>query len=330
MIQTKYRQFWDNSHFLITRYEVIRVQAAIRGKLAHDRFIMSLGCCIMLQSSMCRYLARKRVFEMKLELAAVMTAAQRLRETNGSKRIQSWWRVVLDCGDEKRAALVIERFFVMVKKEVDLEIQRAEKRKTDRRQRRKKRESDETSVISWLTNPAIQPPSSVTSSRSGPWSGSNIAKSYLQTLGVKTKSNNEKSRLVRHEASSPSMKLVMRHENDRKYTGAGITSTKSNSSAFSGATSTKSNSSAGQEVALEEAFIEAANSMRDRDTVASAEDVLKKYGMRSVPNSGGGKHFFSSEAATPRPREARPTSARNDRTPRYTRSSPLKFSEGEI
>jgi hypothetical protein len=45
-----------------------------------------------------------------------------------ANRIQFWWRVVLDCRKEKHAALVIERFFLMVKREVDMEIARVQRR----------------------------------------------------------------------------------------------------------------------------------------------------------------------------------------------------------
>ena len=51
----------------------------------------------------------------------------------------------MECRKEKKAALVIERFFLMIKAEIELEILRCKKMKQAKRQRRhrKKREPDD-------------------------------------------------------------------------------------------------------------------------------------------------------------------------------------------
>ncbi|CAB9513772.1 IQ calmodulin-binding motif [Seminavis robusta] len=123
-IQTAWRGFWGYSHFIIMQYEIIRLQAIIRGRASRILFSLKLGCCIMIQSSVRRFLANKKVFRLRLKQASLGAKVEGLRVKLAVQRIQFWWRVVMECSKEKHAALVIERFFMMVKAEVDKEIVR--------------------------------------------------------------------------------------------------------------------------------------------------------------------------------------------------------------
>ena len=144
-IQKAWRGFWAFSNYIIVQYEITRVQALVRGKLASQSYNLKLGCVIIIQAMARKYLAKKAVESKIISNAMVKSAAQELRERNASKRIQFWWRIVLDWMKEKKAALVIERFFIHVREEVDREIRRREKRNSLKkvRRRKKRRESEE-------------------------------------------------------------------------------------------------------------------------------------------------------------------------------------------
>lgn len=140
-IQTAWRGFWAYSHFIIMQYEIIRLQAIIRGRSCRNSFSLKLGCCIMLQSAIRRHLANKVVLNMKLTQASLGTRVEGLRNKLACRRIQFWWRVVIECNREKKAALIIERFFLMVKAEVDREIVRQREQHTKELQQMKEIQS---------------------------------------------------------------------------------------------------------------------------------------------------------------------------------------------
>ena len=73
----------------------------------------------------------------------IAAAATSFRMRNAAKRLQHWWIEELWSRREKRAALVIERFFIYVKKEVEREVQALKKKKKERRRRRQFKQSDE-------------------------------------------------------------------------------------------------------------------------------------------------------------------------------------------
>lgn len=144
-IQKTWRGFWGFSHFIIVQYEITRLQAMVRGRIARQTFNLKLGCAIIIQATIRRHLA-KRAIEKRV-LADTMTYAStlELRERNAAKKIQFWWRIVLDWTKEKKAALTIERFFIHVRAEVDREIMRRERKKMMKREQKrlKRRESEE-------------------------------------------------------------------------------------------------------------------------------------------------------------------------------------------
>jgi len=143
---------------------------------------------------------------------------------------------------EKKAALVIERFFLMVKREVDLEIQRAQERekkkkspRSERRTRRDVVEDDELLEHVWLDTVDDEHVDVFSFSHTRSFGSrsqtsnntprSNIAPSESESFASKDEAESvasdpeEPGRTagsVRHRASSPTMHLVMRHDYERR------------------------------------------------------------------------------------------------------------------
>ena len=137
-IQKSWRGFWGFSHYVIVRYEINRIQALVRGKLARNKFNLKIGCAILIQAVARRFLARKLAAKAVIDKTIVAARVLELRERNSAKHIQFWWRIVLDWMKEKKAALVIERFFLHVKKEVDRELRKMEQKRIASKKNRKK------------------------------------------------------------------------------------------------------------------------------------------------------------------------------------------------
>lgn len=130
-IQSSWRGFWQFSHYLILQFELVKLQAAVRGHLVRSDARLRLGCIIILQATMRKFLVRKALQGTRAENCLLASSAFGLRETIASKRIQSFWRDIFRSKKEKSerekaAALTIERFFMMVKAAVDLEVLRHE------------------------------------------------------------------------------------------------------------------------------------------------------------------------------------------------------------
>ena len=152
-IQRIWRGFWGFSHCIIIQYEIARLQAIVRGSLARHAYNLKLGCAIIIQATIRRHLAKSAIQSKMVADAKTVAASLALRESHASKRIQFWWRIVMDWNKEKRAALTIERFFIHVREEVDREIVRREQRKLMKKEirRQKRRESDEKTLErAWL------------------------------------------------------------------------------------------------------------------------------------------------------------------------------------
>jgi IQ calmodulin-binding motif len=267
-IQSLWRRFWDFSHYVILQYEIIRIQARARGKIAVVEYNLKLGCCILIQSVARTYLAGKSFTALKniqamksaefqgrrekwavqrLQLSwrtardtrnSVRSAdvtrsvlAEEMRERLSVRRIQFWWRVVVECRREKWAALVIERFFLMIKAEIEREINRREQRRSTRsKQRRDRKAKDPEDYFLervWSSTVDTNTMDTFSVSTSTPTFNNSTprlhlgAKSKYSINPTSTKSStssfhpkNEEKRIVSHRASSPSMNLVMRHDQD--------------------------------------------------------------------------------------------------------------------
>jgi hypothetical protein len=153
VIQKMWRGFWEYSHFIIIQYEITRVQALVRARLARQKCYHRLACVLLIQAVVRGYLGKKALTKKKISAALIASRAEELRERNSAKRIQFWWRIVLDWTKEKKAALTIERFFIFVKKEVDREIRRREMKrlaKEKKRRKEKRRSEDQLLEKAWL------------------------------------------------------------------------------------------------------------------------------------------------------------------------------------
>jgi len=211
-IQTAWRGFWGYSHYVILQYEIIRLQAIVRGRASRNLYSLKLGCCIMIQSAARRHLASQRTTQIRMEQAALGADVESMRTKLASSRIQFWWRVVMECNREKQAALVIEGFFLMVKAEVDKEINRQRHLiKQSRRSRPSDRRVSEVQLLENVWQHAGANPVRNSRSLSVPRLHQNP--SYIsETSNEESPSNAQ----VRHRSSSPSMRLVMRHDNDEQ------------------------------------------------------------------------------------------------------------------
>ena len=151
-IQKTWRKFWGFSHYIIVQYEVARLQALIRGKLARQSYNLKLGCAIIIQATIRRHLAKSVILSRLIVGGAFDADARSLMERNAAKKIQFWWRIVLDWTKEKKAALTIERFFIHVRAEVDREIMRRERKKMMKQERRRLQRRDDDKVLerAWL------------------------------------------------------------------------------------------------------------------------------------------------------------------------------------
>jgi hypothetical protein len=297
------------------QYEVSRLQAIVRGIIVRKNANLRLGSCIMIQAAARRFLAISKIRAMKASLAIVMASAEALRETHASKHIQFWWRVVLDCRKEKQAALVIERFFLMVKREVDREIERVARKRNSKREqrRRKKKEADEKMLERvWLNTVDENGTSAYLYSPSESGATSRSRSSVSVSSHSSRKSQKSSKQGVSHRASSPTMNLVMRHEhetgqaNGRAQEADPLNLTYSAESAdgsdvfssigslyrqSSARKSTMSRSELSQDLSLEEAYLDTAV-QQGKEKKKAAEKYLMMYGIRNSPSKPTRVHHF--------------------------------------
>lgn len=323
-IQTAWRGFWKFSHYVILQYEAIRVQSIIRGKLFRRDFNLQLGCCIMIQATVRRFLVVKKLKDLNVQEVLRMERAQSMRESLASCRIQFWWRVVLACRKEKKAALVIERFFLMIKMEIEREIERRDRLKQSKRMQRcrRKREADDkllervwlntvdshNDVFSFTSDGGSDVFSFSPKAGSTPISRSRSAKdtypcSPLSAIASSAKSDKSKyqqreRKSFGHRASSPPKHLVMRHEYESPQASSRPkSSTRSSCSAVTETSAvsplrrakalTRGSSRHADELTKNLSLEEAfldAEISEAKDRTKSAEQYRQKFGVRSAPH----------------------------------------------
>ena len=216
-IQTAWRGFWKYSHYIIMQYEACRIQGVFRGALARRQYHLAMGSCILIQSAFRQRQAKDAVVQTRQTYLSAYARASQMREVRACEKIQLWWSVVLECRKEKKAALVIERFFLTVRNEVEREVARYEhKRNKKGKKYRKKRESDEEMLERvWLNTVdenhvdvfALPTP---TPKSYRPTTPDSMASSSLSQTPSSRQGGGRGS--SRHQASSPSKKQVLRRD----------------------------------------------------------------------------------------------------------------------
>ena len=200
-IQTQWRCFWEYSHFVILRYELIRIQAAVRGYQTRKRLKMEHENATVIQTA-ARVMLAKRFCHMERLFSAIIYSAQMsLVQKNSAKKIQTCFRSMHYSLAEKKAALVIERFFIWVRSEVEKEIQRREKMKMLKRKKKRSKKAKLNEKLNesrqqddFLEN--VFEETLESASRAGTISGVDKEKNHLRD-------KNENERVVR--ASTPVM-----------------------------------------------------------------------------------------------------------------------------
>jgi hypothetical protein len=139
-IQKHWRGFCQYNHYVILTFEIVRIQAVFRGWRARNKLIIQDVNAVPIQAAWRSYQARRNIEMERLITTIVNSNTTSLAQKISARRIQRWYRKVGPMR-EKRAALIIERFFIWVRAEVEREIERRERaklRKKQKKQRRKK------------------------------------------------------------------------------------------------------------------------------------------------------------------------------------------------
>jgi len=138
-IQSMWRGFWEYSHFVILRYEVIRIQAAVRGYQTRQRLALEDEKALVIQTAARVMLAKKYCHMERLFSAMLYSAQMSLTYKNAAAKIQTNFHSLHYSTKEKKAALVIERFFIWVRSEVEREIVRRDRIKLLKRKKLRSR-----------------------------------------------------------------------------------------------------------------------------------------------------------------------------------------------
>lgn len=134
-IQKAWRGFWDYSQYIIMRYEATKIQSVVRRMLACKRLAKREAAAVVIQTAARQLLAKKLYHMERLYLVVIHGAQNALTQNIAARKIQTAFRGVFQKSKEKHAALVIERFFIWVRAEVEREIERRERQMTRKKQR---------------------------------------------------------------------------------------------------------------------------------------------------------------------------------------------------
>ena len=308
-IQAAWRGFWQYSHYLIMHYEVCRIQAVCRGMIARNEHRLQTGSAILIQSVIRRFQQKGTIHRERRVNLLRYSKSKEMREVHACEKIQMWWRVVLDCRKEKKAALTIERFFIMVKNEVEQEIRKYEKKKSSRQKRgkkhRKKKDADEKMLEKvWLNTvdenqvEVFRVPTSVRSYGTGisnsPSSQSGISgmsSTSSAITGMTGPPSNRNGRASRPVLPPSSAKKSSAPENER--------SNFSFSSSHLSSRVNKLREKVSNSDLNGQGPIDAEQEMKKR----AADKYLKMYGVNSTPNRNS-KEFFSGESPVAKGRKS--------------------------
>ena len=109
-IQQYWSGFWPYSHYIILRFEIVRIQAFARGCAQRNYLALQHDCATVIQSTTRGFLANKNCHMERIITAMVQPASMFLSIRLTSKRIQRCYRDTRMTAEKKHAALVIGRF----------------------------------------------------------------------------------------------------------------------------------------------------------------------------------------------------------------------------
>lgn len=133
----------STSVHLFTFSQIVKIQAVIRGHQERSWQAFQRECATVIQAASRRYLDRKDCHNESMISVLIAAASNSLRMRNAAKRLQRWWLDEMWVRREKEAALIIERFFIFVKREVEREVMALKKKKKEKRKLRKLKQSDD-------------------------------------------------------------------------------------------------------------------------------------------------------------------------------------------
>lgn len=159
VLQKSWRGYWEFTAFVLLRHGIVQTQALIRGNQDRDWLNFQHECASVIQSGVRSYIVKNMLKEQKSATLAVNAVATGIRMKNAACMIQLCWRSYRQTVNEKKAAIVIERFFIFVKEEVDKEMARIElskKEKRHKKKRRRKEKEDKLLERVWLNTVRIE------------------------------------------------------------------------------------------------------------------------------------------------------------------------------
>lgn len=142
-IQAHWRGYWQATNYSFQYLEIVKIQALVRGHQERSWQTFQGECASIIQASGRRFMVRKECHNECMVSILIAAAANSLRVRNAARRLQQWWMVEMWKRREKRAALVIERFFIYVKSEVEQEVKALKKKKKAKRRQRKYKQTDD-------------------------------------------------------------------------------------------------------------------------------------------------------------------------------------------
>ena len=151
IIQSQWRAYLHSTNYCIMLIEIVRIQALVRGRQERSWLTFQNECASIIQAAMRGYLTRRELHNENMISVLISAAATSLRTRNAARTLQRWWVERMWICKQKKAALVIERFFIYVKKEVEKEIKAMKKKKRQRKKMKKYMQSDD-----WLLENAWQ------------------------------------------------------------------------------------------------------------------------------------------------------------------------------
>lgn len=131
----------------------IQIQRFARGRLVRERMKAETYAAITVQALARRYFCRQEHYKRMLEAMLTAVAAEEARSRIAAVKVQEWWAMIREKDRRNTAAIVIQRFFLMVKAEVDREIQAEKKRRKMRKKLKNRTAQDDDDILErvWMS-----------------------------------------------------------------------------------------------------------------------------------------------------------------------------------